>query len=77
MALEDWRALARHPAALWQTCYDRFVRWSRNGTWPRLLKAMQAAAEASGRIDWDGATLDATVVAVAGQLRQHQVAPTA
>jgi transposase len=46
----------------WQTCYDRFVRWSRNGTWQRLLKIMQAAADASGRIDWDGAALDATHV---------------
>jgi len=38
------------------------VRWSRNGTWQRLLKIMQAAADASGRIDWDGAALDATHV---------------
>lgn len=27
----------------WQTCYDRFVRWSRDGTWKRLLKIMQTA----------------------------------
>ena len=46
----------------WQTCYDRFVRWSRDGRWQRLLKVMQAVAQTSGRIDWDGAALDATHV---------------
>jgi transposase len=44
----------------WQTCYDRFVRWSRNGLWQRILHALQARADAAGRIDWDGAALDAT-----------------
>jgi len=46
----------------WQTCYDRYVRWSRNGTWQRLLRALQAQADAAGQIDWDGAALDATHV---------------
>lgn len=44
----------------WQTCYDRFVRWRRDGTWLRLLHALQADADARGDIDWDGAALDAT-----------------
>jgi transposase len=44
----------------WQTCYDRFVRWSRDGTWQRILHLLQAKADASGQIDWDGAALDAT-----------------
>lgn len=44
----------------WQTCYDRYVRWSRNGTWRRILKQLQAQADAAGEIDWDGAALDAT-----------------
>lgn len=42
----------------WQTCYDRFVRWSRDGTWQHILKLLQAKADASGQIDWDGAALD-------------------
>jgi transposase len=46
----------------WQTCYDRFVRWSRDGTWQRLLRVLQAYADAHGLIDWDGAALDATHV---------------
>jgi hypothetical protein len=36
------------------------MRWSRNGTWYRLLKIMQAAADASGRVYWDSPALDAT-----------------
>jgi transposase len=44
----------------WQTCYDRFVRWSRDGTWQRILKLLQAKADASGQIDWNGAALDST-----------------
>lgn len=43
----------------WQTCYGRFLRWSRNSTWQRLLKVMQAAADEADLIDWDGAALDA------------------
>lgn len=45
-----------------QTCYDRFVRWSRNGMWQRLLKILQTQAEQAGLIEWDGAALDATRV---------------
>ena len=25
----------------WSTCYDRFTRWSRNGTWAAILAALQ------------------------------------
>src|SRR6186997_2357041 len=34
----------------WQTCYDRFVRWRRDGTWDRLLARVQADADARGEI---------------------------
>lgn len=44
----------------WQTCYDRFVRWSRNGTWQQILSLLQTKADANGQIDWDGAALDST-----------------
>lgn len=44
----------------WQTCYDRFVRWSRDGTWQRILTLLQAKADATGQIDWEGAALDST-----------------
>jgi len=32
----------------YQTCYDRFVRWGRDGTWQRILQALQAEADARG-----------------------------
>lgn len=54
-----WRDVPERYGA-WQTCYDRFVRWSRNGTWQRILSALQAQADASGHINWDGAALGST-----------------
>ena len=44
----------------WQTCFDRFVRWSRDGTWQRILTALQVQHDAQGNIDWDGAAADST-----------------
>jgi transposase len=44
----------------WQTCWDRFTRWERDGTWKRVLEAQQAQADAAGEIDWDGAALDSS-----------------
>jgi transposase len=49
----------------WQTCYDRFVRWRRDGTWDRLLALAQSAADARGDIDWV-VCIDGTIV------RAHQ-----
>lgn len=49
----------------WQTCYDRFVRWRRDGTWDRLLALAQSAADAVGEITW-AICIDGTVV------RAHQ-----
>jgi transposase len=36
----------------WQTLYDWFRRWQRDGTWAAILAALQADADAAGRIDW-------------------------
>ncbi len=49
----------------YQTCADRLYRWRRDGTWDRLLQALQGQADATGELDWD-AYLDASVV------RAHQ-----
>ncbi len=49
----------------YQTCADRLYRWRRDGTWDRLLQALQGQADAAGELDWD-ASLDASVV------RAHQ-----
>jgi transposase len=37
----------------WQTCYDRFVRWRRDGTWDRLLAHVQGEAHAEGEVVWE------------------------
>ena len=49
----------------WSTCADRFARWRRDGTWDRLLQAVQGAADASGGVDWE-VSLDSSVI------RAHQ-----
>jgi transposase len=36
----------------WQTAWERLDRWSRDGTWERLLTAVQADADAAGELDW-------------------------
>ena len=49
----------------WSTCADRFARWRRDGSWDRLLQAVQGAADASGGVDWE-VSLDSSVI------RAHQ-----
>lgn len=49
----------------WQTCYDRFVRWRRDGTWERLLSHVQTKSDAVGEVEWL-VSVDSTV------LRAHQ-----
>ena len=59
-----WRDLpARY--APWQTCYDRFVRWRRDGTWDRLLAHAQTKSDAVGEVEWL-VSVDSTIV------RAHQ-----
>lgn len=43
----------------WQSVYGLFRRWQRDGTWARVLTALQALADAAGRIVWD-VSVDAT-----------------
>ncbi|GAA0968982.1 hypothetical protein GCM10009550_75220 [Actinocorallia libanotica] len=49
----------------WVTVYKRHRRWSQDGTWQRLLAAVQAGQDAEGRIDW-AVAVDSTIV------RAHQ-----
>jgi len=44
----------------WQTLYDWFRRWQRDGTWAKVLAELQADADAAGRIDWT-VSLDSTI----------------
>jgi transposase len=59
-----WRDL---PAEFgpWQTAWKRLDRWTRDGTWERLLMAAQADADAAGELDWM-VSVDSSVV------RAHQ-----
>lgn len=49
----------------WQTAWKRLDRWTRDGTWDRLLAAMQTDADAAGELEWIAA-VDSSVV------RAHQ-----
>lgn len=60
----QWRDLPERFGP-WKTVYERHRLWSANGTWERLLQQVQAAADATGEIDWD-ISVDSTVV------RAHQ-----
>ena len=44
----------------WQTVYHWFNAWSRDGTWDRILEALQRRLNAEGRIDWDLWCVDGT-----------------
>ena len=46
----------------WKTIYDRYVWWRRDGTWERILVALQVKLDAAGAIDWEQWSLDGTVV---------------
>ncbi len=59
-----WRDLPDRYGS-WQTCYDRFVRWRRDGTWERLLFHVQAKSDAISDVLIE-VSLDSTVV------RAHQ-----
>ena len=65
-----WRNLPDQRYGPWQTCYDRFVRWRRDGTWERLLSHAQTKSDAVGEVEWE-VGVDSTVV------RAHQHADVA
>jgi transposase len=49
----------------WETVYGLFRRWQRDGSWARILKELQARADAKGLITWD-VSVDSTIT------RAHQ-----
>ncbi|WP_306339314.1 IS5 family transposase [Streptomyces sp. AS13] len=54
-----WRDLPERYGS-WKTVYERHRRWSADGTWNRLLQAVQADADLAGRIDWGMVGVDST-----------------
>lgn len=63
-----WRDLPERYGP-WQTCFDRFDRWRRDGTWDRLLSHAQTKSDAVGEVEWEvewEVSVDDTVI------RAHQ-----
>lgn len=60
----QWRDLPERFGP-WKTVYERHRLWSADGTWERLLRQVQAEADAAGEVDWD-IPVDSTIV------RAHQ-----
>jgi transposase len=54
-----WRDLPERYGS-WKTVYSRFRRWQQDGTWERLLAAMQRDLDAAGAIDWELWLIDGT-----------------
>jgi transposase len=52
----------------WQSVYDRFSRWTRQGLWDKILRRLQARKIAGGDIDFSLFCIDGTIV------RGHQSA---
>lgn len=46
----------------WQTIYDRFTRWRRDGTFEKIARALRGRMDGEGRIEWDLVCVDATSV---------------
>jgi len=47
-----WRDLPERYGP-WQTIYDRFCRWRRDGLFDRIIEALQIRLDKNGHIDWD------------------------
>ena len=56
-----WRDLPERYGP-WQTCYDRFVRWRKDGTWERILQSVQADADERSGVVWEGCVVDSSIV---------------
>lgn len=47
-----WRDLPERYGP-WQTAYNRFNRWRKDGTFDAILERLQMRLDEEGRIDWD------------------------
>jgi len=57
----QWREMPERYGK-WQSIYDRFVRWRRDGTLDAVLQRLQVRLDTEGRIDWDLWCIDGTNV---------------
>jgi transposase len=56
-----WRDLPERYGP-WQTCYERFRRWTQDGTWERLYQAILARMQRRHAIDWGRWCVDGTSI---------------
>jgi transposase len=57
----SWRDLPERYGP-WQTVYDHFNRWAKDGTFERILERLQMELNIDGAIDWDLWCVDGTNV---------------
>ena len=58
-----WKELPQpHGRPSGKTCWRRFDEWQRAGVWARLVERLQRRLAAEGKIDWQRALLDSTIV---------------
>ena len=46
----------------WQTVYERFTSWRKDGTWKRIVTALQLRLDEKGQIDWAQFNMDGTSI---------------
>lgn len=63
----QWRDLPERYGP-WQTVYERFNRWRKEGVWDRILQALQVYLDQLGKLDWDLWCMDGT------NIRAHRCA---
>jgi transposase len=65
----------------WQTVYDHFSRWRREGVFARIIDALQVKLDEQGLIDWelwcvDGANVRAARAAAGADKKVSRSTPT-
>ena len=46
----------------WQTIYERYTAWRADGTWERIVQALQVKLDATGHINWAQWNIDSTLI---------------
>lgn len=74
-----WRDIPERYGS-WKTIYDRYVFWRRDGTWERIVTALQAQLDQNGHLDWQQWNIDGTQIrasrAAAGARKKKDSMPT-
>jgi transposase len=56
-----WRDLPERYGSC-KTCHDRLAKWQKDGTWHKVLQALQGHTDACGEVLWDDCAIDSTSV---------------